>query len=216
MATEANTSSSLFTSLYKSRHILLSLLYAQGYDTSSYEGFSKTELHSMCQHKQLDMFFDKNDKKDEKIYIKYYNIQAKSLRAPAILTMIGELYETDEFLRPQDTLFIISNDEPSNLITFLKDLWEQRKLNVVIMNIKHLQFNILEHSMVPKHEILTETEKEEFMKTYHISALRQVPEISRFDPVSRVIGLRPGQVCKITRSSKTAITAPYYRACVNI
>ena len=54
----------------------------------------------MCQHKQLDMFFDKNDKKDEKIYIKYYNIQAKSLRAPAIQTMIDELYETDEFLRP--------------------------------------------------------------------------------------------------------------------
>ena len=41
----------------------------------------------------------------------------------------------------------------------------------------------------------------------------QFPDISRFDPVAQVIGIRPGQVCEILRPSKTAITAPYYRIC---
>ena len=41
----------------------------------------------------------------------------------------------------------------------------------------------------------------------------EFPELSRFDPVAQAIGIRPGQVCKITRSSKTAIEAPYYRIC---
>ena len=40
------------------------------------------------------------------------------------------------------------------------------------------------------------------------------PDISRFDPVARVIGLRPGQVCHIIRPSKTAIEANYYRVCI--
>ena len=42
----------------------------------------------------------------------------------------------------------------------------------------------------------------------------EFPELSRFDPVAQAIGIRPGQVCKITRASKTAIEAPYYRICI--
>ena len=40
-----------------------------------------------------------------------------------------------------------------------------------------------------------------------------MPQISRYDPVAQAIGLRPGQICKITRPSKTAITSNYYRIC---
>jgi DNA-directed RNA polymerase subunit H (RpoH/RPB5) len=52
------------------------------------------------------------------------------------------------------------------------------------------------------------------MKKYNITDKIQFPDISRFDPVARVIGLRPGQVCHIIRPSKTAIQANYYRICV--
>jgi DNA-directed RNA polymerase subunit H (RpoH/RPB5) len=40
------------------------------------------------------------------------------------------------------------------------------------------------------------------------------PDISRFDPVARAIGIRPGDVCHIIRPSKTAIEADYYRICI--
>jgi DNA-directed RNA polymerase subunit H (RpoH/RPB5) len=52
------------------------------------------------------------------------------------------------------------------------------------------------------------------MKKYNISDMTQFPDISRFDPVSQAIGLRPDQLCEITRSSKTAIESKYYRVCI--
>ena len=51
------------------------------------------------------------------------------------------------------------------------------------------------------------------MKRYNITDKVQFPNISRFDPVARAIGLRPGQVCGITRPSKTSIESNYYRIC---
>jgi DNA-directed RNA polymerase subunit H (RpoH/RPB5) len=52
------------------------------------------------------------------------------------------------------------------------------------------------------------------MKKYNIVDKNQFPDISRFDPVAQVIGLRPGQVCHILRPSKTAILTDYYRVCI--
>ena len=52
------------------------------------------------------------------------------------------------------------------------------------------------------------------MTKFNITDKIQFPDISRFDPVARAIGLRPGEVCKIIRPSKTAITTNYYRICI--
>jgi DNA-directed RNA polymerase subunit H (RpoH/RPB5) len=43
----------------------------------------------------------------------------------------------------------------------------------------------------------------------------QLPNISRFSPVAQAIGLRPDQICKIIRPSKTAINTVFYRICLN-
>ena len=40
----------------------------------------------------------------------------------------------------------------------LKHLWETEGYFIVISNIKRLQFNIQEHSMVPKHRIMKKDE----------------------------------------------------------
>jgi DNA-directed RNA polymerase subunit H (RpoH/RPB5) len=61
---------------------------------------------------------------------------------------------------------------------------------------------------------MSEEEVQDVMFKYNITNKINFPDISRFDPVARVIGLRPGQVCKIIRPSKTAIEAFYYRVCV--
>ena len=96
----------------------------------------------------------------------------------------------------------------------MKHIWESDGIFIVIESIKRLQFNILEHILVPPHRVMSDTEVEDIMKKYNIKDKVQFPDISRFDPVARVIGLRPGQVCHIIRPSKTAIEANYYRICV--
>ena len=76
-----------------------------------------------------------------------------------------------------------------------------------------MQFNILDHELVPQHRVLTEREAEDIKKKYNIQDDSQIPDISRFSPVSLAIGIRPGNLCEIMRPSKTAIMAPFYRIC---
>ena len=129
--------------------------------------------------------------------------------------MIDDLFNLEVILTKDDTLFIIiKEDMNETLINELKHIWEKDGIFVVIQNIKRLQFNILDHTLVPKHRVMKQSEVDIIMKKYNISDLNQFPDISRFDPVAQVIGLRPGQVCEITRASKTAIEANYYRACI--
>ena len=76
-----------------------------------------------------------------------------------------------------------------------------------------MQFNILEHVLVPKHRILSNEEAEVIRQKYNISGNRDIPAISRFEPVSQVLGIRPDDLVDITRPSKTAITSYFYRIC---
>jgi DNA-directed RNA polymerase subunit H len=66
---------------------------------------------------------------------------------------------------------------------------------------------------VPKHEILTENEKKEVLEKFKVTE-NQLPKITASDPVVELIGASPGNVVKITRKSKTAGQAVYYRLVV--
>ena len=61
---------------------------------------------------------------------------------------------------------------------------------------------------------MNETEVGDLMKRYNILSLEQLPEINRFDPVAKLIGIKPKEVCEIIRPSKSAIESKYYRVCV--
>ena len=73
-----------------------------------------------------------------------------------------------------------------------------------------MAFNILNHSAVPKHDMLSADEIEDIFPDvdYDIS---QVPKIKVSDPVSEAIGAEEGQVLKITRKSETAGIFVTYR-----
>ena len=217
MATVQNTSS-LISSIYKSRTIILDLMKDQGYDTNDYEGFSVNEVNTMKVNNQLDMILEKTTedvdiKRKPKIYIRYY--LAKTLRPQNLQEMIDDLFNIEEVLSKYDTLFIVVKDEVNEtLINTLKHIWEQDKIFIVIQNLKRLQFNILKHVLVPPHRVLSSTEVIAIKSRYNVMDDNQFPDISRFDPVAQAIGIRPGQVCEIIRPSKTAISAPYYRICM--
>ena len=208
-------SSVLISDIYKSRKIILQLMEKQGYNVKDYSNFSINEVNSMGQNNQLDMLLETNDSvaKKKKMYIRYY--LAKAIRPSNLQEMIDDLFVLSETLKKDDTLFIIIKDDPNDtLVNELKHIWEKDGIFIVIESIKRLQFNILEHVLVPEHRVLMDNEVDEVMKKYNITDKNQFPDISRFDPVARVIGLRPDQVCHIIRPSKTAIEANYYRICV--
>ena len=121
-----------------------------------------------------------------------------------------------ETLTKNDTLMIICKEDSNDtMVQLLKHIWEQDKIFIIIQGIKRLQYNILDHSFVPKHRLLKTKEVDIVKERYNISNNTQFPDISRFDPVAQVIGIRPGEVCEIIRPSKTAINGYYYRICIN-
>jgi DNA-directed RNA polymerase subunit H len=211
-------SSGVVSSVYKSRKTVLELMKKQNYNVEEYENFSVNEVNTMLQNKQLDMLLEKNvedpnTKRKNKIYIRYY--LAKTLRPQNIQEMIDDLYNLEEILTKEDTLMIITKDDLNETITnLLKHIWEQDEILIVVQSIKRLQFNILDHVLVPSHRVLSNDEVAVVKTKYNIMHDAQFPDISRFDPVAQIIGIRPGQVCEIIRPSKTAITAYYYRICV--
>ena len=215
----SQNSSILISHIFNSRKIVLELMDKQGYNVNDYANFSVSEVNSMKQNNQLDMLLETKDEivTDENIKKKIYIRYCLNARPAAknIQEMIDDLFILTETLKKTDTLFIIIKDDPNEtLINELNHIWESDGIFIVVESIKRLQYNILEHILVPKHRILLESEVQQIMTKYNINDKIQFPDISRFDPVARVIGLRPGQVCHITRPSKTAIEADYYRICI--
>jgi DNA-directed RNA polymerase subunit H len=73
--------------------------------------------------------------------------------------------------------------------------------------------DVLNHEMVPDHQIMDEEGVADLLATYHIS-LEQLPKMYHDDPAVKTIGGDVGNVIRITRDSRTAGRAEAYRLVV--
>ena len=212
-----SSTSSRIISIYKSRNVLLEQLDFREYNVKDYSNFSINEIDAMYNNSQLDMLI-KHNTDDIKVYVKYYFSPKQTVKQirPAVLDdVIEDLYDVDDLLTKKDTLIVIIDDEPNDtILAKIKYLYDHDGIFVIVHNIQRLQTNILNHVLVPPMSVLNNSEGSEFMKTYNIKDKSQLPEISRFDPQALVMGVRPGEICKIERSSITAMMTNYYRVCV--
>jgi DNA-directed RNA polymerase subunit H (RpoH/RPB5) len=209
-----SASNNRILSIYKSRSTILEILSDNlGYNTKDYDGFSINEIDAMYSNSQLDMLI-KHVSTDRKIYIKYY-LTAKQIRPQNLDDVIEDLFVIENVLTKDDTLIIITEDEPNDTInTKLKYLYDHDGIFVVIHNIHRLQYNILNHKLVPECTILRDEDIANLKKKYNISNPMQLPEISRFDPQALALCIRPGNICEFRRNSSTAMFYNYYRVCV--
>ena len=72
----------------------------------------------------------------------------------------------------------------------------------------------LVHELVPKHEKLEDDEKQQLLERYSVSLL-ELPKIGKKDAGIKHLDVKVGDVIKITRKSRTAGNAVYYRVVVN-
>tara|TARA_B110000858_G_C17805015_1_gene477485 strand:+ start:424 stop:1074 length:651 start_codon:yes stop_codon:yes gene_type:complete len=203
----------IISRLATSRKTLLAQLGDQGYDVSSYNNFSINEVNIMSQNKQQDMLI-KNTKTGNKMYVCYY--VDKALRPQNIHDMLEDLFHIEKILTTADILTIVVKDYPNDtLVNLLMNIYANDDIFINILYLDQLQFNVLEHSLVPAHNKLTKAEADEIMKKYNIKSGDQMPQISRFDPPAQAIGLKPGDICHIIRPSKISVNLDSYRICVN-
>ena len=208
-----SASSNKILSVYNSRNTLVEILTDKGYKTDDYSAFSINEVDAMYKNTQLDMLLT-HSKNSRKVYIKYY-LKAKQIKKPDLDDIIEDLYFIENVLTKEDCLIIVTEDEPNDtIVAKINYLYEHDGIFIVIHNIKRLQYNILKHTLVPKAKILSSAEVEALKQRFNLMSVKQLPEVSRFDPQSLAICLRPGEVCKYDRKSATALSTEYYRVCV--
>ncbi len=85
-----------------------------------------------------------------------------------------------------------------------------RKYDTELIPPEFPSFDIFEHHLVPKHEILSLEEKDKVLEQFRVEAY-QLPRIRTTDPIVRVVGAKPGDLIKITRKSQTAGEYVSYR-----
>lgn len=75
---------------------------------------------------------------------------------------------------------------------------------------KEKPYNIFDHQLVPKHELLSKKDAEELMRQFHIRPY-QLPYILTSDPAVEVLGAKMGDILRVTRKSPTAGEVIVYR-----
>jgi DNA-directed RNA polymerase subunit H (RpoH/RPB5) len=205
-----DTNATIISKIGKSRKIILDLLKKREYNIEDYINFSNNELNLMHINNELDMIlFNEFGNKIKIIYI-----LGSILRPNKVLDYVEDLYNMENVLNLSDELILIQQNEPNeSLINCINNLYKEKGIYVNIFSINRLQYNVLDHNLVPVHKIMNEEELKIVKDKYNIINNKQFPEISRFDPVSMVIGLRPGRVCEISRNSVTSLNTKYYRIC---
>ena len=194
---------------YQSRKTILQYAKKRGFNINDYDNFSMNELRSMIANKQLDMIFE--NEKGNKLFVKY-NL-AKSLRPSNMNDLVDDVYNIDNVIGPNDELIIIIKENINEtLLSSVNSIYQNKGIFLTIFSIGKLCYNLLEHELVPDHSIYDNIN--EIRDRYNIVDDSNFPEISRHDPVAKAIGLRPKQLCEITRNSKTTISAKYYRLCI--
>ena len=113
-------------------------------------------------------------------------------------------------------ILIITDLTSANLnkITAIDKALNAHGANLQVFYTKELMYNPLKHSLVPQHKKLTELEGKEIMELYMIKQKIQMPIISKNDVIARWLGLKQGDIVKITRYNETSGTYYYYRCCV--
>ena len=207
-----NVSSEYIRRIYRSRTVLLDLMEQQGYDIKNYSNFSVNNVEAMIGNNQLDMLLERADGK--KVSIMYIDKKTQ-LKSKVIDDYIENLIDIENVIEKKDDIILVYKDEPNeNTLNHIKYKFDNEGIYIVVHNIKRLLFNILEHTMVPKSRVLSDIEVENLKIKYNLRTLKQLPEVSRFDPQSLAMCLRPGQVCEYIRKSPTSIESKYYRLCV--
>jgi len=193
-----------------------------GYETEDYNNFDENDIYTMIDTNQLDfVLYKKKGLGDEKLQVKYYISTTKINCDQNFLPRINENFEPPEngdsfYLDKKDTLMMIIDGDPTDKIQDkLKNIYENYGNFVVIHNMNRLLYNILNHSKNPKSfHILTEEETVEFKKQHSVNESWQIPEISRFDPYALAICLRPGQICRVSRTSVNSLDYDSWVYCI--
>lgn len=104
------------------------------------------------------------------------------------------------------SIIIVSLEGPT---AFTKREAEQNYENVQFFTFQSLCINVTKHALVPKHEKLTKSERDQL--NYSVSSSEEWPKLYTSDAISQYYNYKPGDLIKITRTIGYPEPVYYYR-----
>ena len=208
--------------LFRSRQTLLKLLADRGYNTKPYEKFGPIEIAAMAAAAsgsagpgsfRMDLERDAAEVINKCRVV--YSINRVKNRLSSFLDEQMEEGSANP-LNPASTELVIILLEPvvETFHAAALNALATKKLRVSFFQAHTIVNNPMEHVLQPKFELLPKSEHPEFLRTNQIKTIANLPFIKfHEDMVARVMGLLPGDIVKITRSSPSAGEYTSYRVC---
>lgn len=206
----------LTEAVYRSRNTLLTVLAQRGYDSESITKLGVDQIKAFTidnypnNYPGLD-FTIKHKEEEKEIHL-HYGQQGKFTQYQRILNVIEPVIEESK----GEHIYMIQDSVSERVHSLVAShLWFKYKVRVSFFCIYEIVVNPLEHVLVPRHEQVPTEEIPELMKRIRITEKSQLPLIRyHTDVIARLIGLVPGDIVKITRSSPASGEYILYRACV--
>jgi len=199
--------------IYKSRKGIVEMLEYRGYDVSNYSSFTKQEIILLYEKNSskfftsaeigpLDMLVNNGN---NNIFVKY-RFDEKFKKSKLLNQQILNIY--DKHLEEKDEVIILvikrdvfKSHKKDSSVELVQDMFfENHNLFIQIFGLENFIFNIMKHSIMPKHEKITKKEEKELLEKYKIT-IDKLPTIRRDDPPIKYLGFKIGDICKITRVS---------------
>lgn len=216
--------------IYRSRINLLEMLKYRGCNVEDYNNFTKDDVTNMLSSYgkskdvpelgSLDMLV--TDSKKNKIYVKYYLEKFK--QSKSFDKLVNDIYT--KVLKTTDTLIFILSEtvllkapKDNKIEDYMQNMYLKKKYFIQFFGLENFLFNTQKHNLSFKHEKLEADEIKEFMTKYNISSLDELkksklPIIRVEDNGAKYIGLRPGNICKISYPSQANSNYVKYRICL--
>lgn len=135
-------------------------------------------------------------------------------------TVISQMKNADEFIEThgKHAFIIVFGDVPASTVLQLVVECDRkfRPMGAAMQyfTLGELQYNPARHVLVPKHEKMSEEEIVQVMKDYQLRSKNQMPVILKSDIIARWLGLKHGDVVRITRTNENSGIYHYYRCCM--
>ncbi|KAK4281954.1 hypothetical protein QN277_013392 [Acacia crassicarpa] len=112
------------------------------------------------------------------------------VKVNVVRSLASQLFNTDTL---SGMILIVQDQITSQALKALENF----KFKVEVFQITDLLVNITKHVLKPKHEVLTNQQKQELLKKYNVEE-KQLPRMLQKDAIAQYYGLERGQVVKIT------------------
>ncbi len=208
MASSEERNNSFHYKLVESRAVILEMMDARGYDVTPYSRMPPEDLVELSINPEaLTMILKHRTDEGRRATILYSEKNIKNNLASVVEKAVTEI-EEGRMTLDSEIIYIMTKDLVNKVDSFHEmaaKAWVKSKLRIQFFEINDLVSNPLKHFLQPQFAVVPEEEHAALLKNYYIRNKNQLPIMKyHVDMVARFMGLLPGMIVHITRSSPNA------------